>query len=145
MELYSYTLNVCRPSSEGKDGYTEECFSPILPLPMLLELLSETLKYIKADEIVSSIPIKRDCYCKIKVKDSFKELLGELVTDEYIPISKTSVDEITGKTLYHHFIYHEGKWHEGRISSVVIEDIIIPVASEITEGTFAANSPMVFC
>lgn len=128
MDLYSYTLNIRKPKAEGKEVYTEDHFSPTLPMLMLLELLTETLKHIKADEIVQSINIRQDCYCKIKVIDSFKEVVGELVADEEIPISKTSVDEITGNTLYHHFVCHEGKWSEGRISSIVVKEVIMPVA-----------------
>lgn len=128
MELYSYTLSVCRAK-----GCIEELFSPILPLPVLLELLAESFKSIKANEIIIRINIKRDCYCKVKVKDSFKKTLGKFVADEYIPISKTSIDEVTGKTLYHHFIFYEGEWREGRISSIVIEDMIMPVINEIAE------------
>lgn len=127
MELYSYTLNVRREKIEDKESRTDY-FSPILPLPMLLELLAETLKCVKADEIVQDISIRQDCYCKVKVIDSFKEVLGELVNDDYIPISRTSIDEITGNTLYHHFVCYEGKWHEGSISSVVVEEVIMPVA-----------------
>lgn len=128
MELYSYILNVRKPNTEDKDGYTEDCFSPTLPLPMLLELLAETLKYVRDDEIVQNINIRQTCYCKVKVVDSFKEVLGELASDEYIPVSETSVDEITGNTLYHHFVYHEGKWSEGRMSSAVVEKVIMAEA-----------------
>lgn len=128
MDLYSYTLNIRKPKAEGKEVYTEDHFSPTLPMPMLLELLTETLKHIKADEIVQSINIRQDCYCKIKVKDSFKEVLGDLAHSEYVFVSKISVDEITGNTLYHHFVCHEGKWNESRISSTAVKEVIIPVA-----------------
>lgn len=128
MELYSYTLNVRRPKTEDEEDYTEDYFSPILPLPMLLELLAEALKQVKPDEIVQNVNIRPECYCKIKVKDSFKEVLGNLVPSEHIFVSKTSIDEITGNTLYHHFVFHEGEWSEGRISSIAVEEVIMPVA-----------------
>lgn len=119
MELYTYNLSV-----QYSYGSPTTIYSEPLPLPLLLQEIADfNAKLNDKQYPVLECSIQSFPSIKVKLKQSVKELFGNLAPD-LLPISDVSIDEFTGKFLYHHFIYHDGKWHKGSLAEIAIEDIV---------------------
>lgn len=119
MELYTYNLSV-----QYSYGSPTTIYSEPLPMPLLLQQIAEFNEGLNDKQYpVIECSIQPFPSIKVKLKPSIKETFGELASD-LLPIVKVSVDEVTGKSLYHHFICHDGKWHKGRLAEIAVEDIV---------------------
>lgn len=115
MELYYYDIK-----AEGR-RFPTQVYSPPRPMALLLEQLSKSTQCLEeSGSTCKTIDIRKASCSKLILTAKGQELLGE----EPILVADTSVDEVTGKTLYHHYSLHDGKWSVGRIAEILVDEVI---------------------